>query len=603
MDILDRIKTIEESGCLSTTEIMNLRTNPQIYFDKWAIEYKKEYKDEDLDMNTQLSVDYTELYVLYLLNKGNRTQDEINYLLKFKNAFLKELSSNKVQYISSLILNDETVKRLFNDKEKEIVKKYKRDVKAAVVTIYDKLQNKQSITKNEEAIFFKYIGRVDFAKKTKIKEMRDFVVRSNIGNRRNYSTFEKQFLCRYLAINKCIDKKIPIIIPYVTSTDLYGKKTSWNGLHTGFSKGSIVQISQDFLRSNGFVEVDKHGLAHVVFHEYEHWNQYFNTSKNYLNSTTYIYAKSRILRHGLSKTNFDEYMRNYIYKESERFANIKAYVETSVLVRELIGRNRISDYLYSKAFETRAALTRGVQRDENGNLFYIGDFNIEQLERILKANPQYLNQYPIMANFFNKDGSMRSFKDLISLYTPYSIGSNYDAMDAFEEILEYHVLHDGLKKIDIRSMDREDVLSLLIVLQNSLENQIRACKNMLDSYPDFEVVPREGEKEENIEKRRNAAKKQIELTNYLFKRRAQVIKELMDFAYRNKPAIDRYCDWNADRRFKGDPNARFTRFNMVFYGYNGLETIKTRIVDNPNVVKGGLASDIEDISNYGRRFK
>ena len=387
---------------------MCLRSNPQLYFDNSRIEYEKEYNDDDLDMKTQLSIDYVELYVLHLLRKSNRNQDEINYLKAFKNNFLKELSSNKINYISSLILNIDVVNKLFNDKEQETVKKYKRDVKAAAITIFDKLKSKQPITKKEEAIFFKYIGRVDFEKKEKIKEMREFVVRTNIESNKSYSTFEKQFLCRYLAIKKCLDKKIPIIIPYVTSTDLYGKKTSWNGLHTGFSNGSIVQISQDFLRSNNFVETDKHGLAHVVFHEYEHWNQYFNTSKNYLNPTTYIYAKSRILRHGLSKTNFDEYMRNYTYKESERFANIKAYVETSVLVRELIGRNRISDYLYSKAFETRAALTRGVQRDENGNLFYIGDFNIEQLERILKTNPQYLNQYPIMANFFNKDGSTMS---------------------------------------------------------------------------------------------------------------------------------------------------------------------------------------------------
>ena len=593
-----RVKCIEESRVFSTNEIILLQTDPATFLKLVDFEKNKELNDEDLDVKTQLAIDYVECYSLNLLEKSNRTPEETKFLMDLRDVILNEIKNGNVAFISSQFLKKNIVNGFFKANDIEIVKKYKEDVRAAAFAIFEKIKHGEKCTSKEQLIFFKYLTSNLSSTNEKVREAIDYIVKDNIENDKPYSIFEKQFLACYLAYEKSMNNNIPYIKPYITSIDLQNKKPSWGGLHIGYSSGSIIQINQKMVRAKKFVDAKDHGLAHVVLHEYEHWNQYYNTENNILNSTSYIYAKSRILRSGLSKNGFDEYMKNYLYKESERFANIKAYRETARLVGRFFKKTALEHNLQVNAMNLERQLDRGIQYDSDNNLFYIGDYNIEKMEEALKKNPQLLEKYPIMKNFYNLDGSFKSFQDVISIYTKYSIAKNYEALETFDEVLEYKITHGELNSLDFNKMDREDVLSILIILQDYLERQIKACKNMLDSYGNPNITQKAGESDEDFVKRRDNIQKQIDLTNFVFRRRAKMIKEIMNFAYRNKDNIDKYCKWNSDRRFKGDKNARITNFANVFYGYNGIRTVDSRIDSNPNVANSELVDEIRELASF-----
>ncbi len=601
-DILSRLKCFEETRAFTPNEINRLKTDPTMYSGLMDYEYYNEVNNRDLDTKAQVAIDYAELYCLYLLEKNNRTVEESNYLIKIKEKLLQDLNNRNPAYVSSRLIRSSVVNKLFNADEIAAVKKYQSDVRAAFFTISEKIKTRQKCTPKELSIFFKFLIINLGTENEKIKEMIDFVVKDNIENKRDYSIFEKQFLICYLAYDKCKRKNLPMIKPYLTSIDLEGKRPTWGGLHIGFNSGSIVQINQKVAMLKDLVEREDHGLAHVVYHEYEHWNQCYNMKNNLLNPTTYIYSKSRLLRGALGerdnngRVTYDEYISNYLFKETERFANIRAFRETGILVGKYF-KNTVLEYrLHENATLLERQLERGAQYDRDGNIHYIGDYNIEKMEEVLKRNPGLLNSFPILRNFYNDDGSLKSFHDLISVYTKYSMARDYEALDTFEEVLEYKISHE--ETVDISKMNNEDVLSLLIILQDYLDKQIRSCKNILDSYGDPVIKRKEGESEETFNRRKYNIQRQIDLTNSIFRRKAKMIKTIMSFAYKNREFIEKYCSWNAERRFSGDKTARLTRFNSVFYGYNGIGTIDSRIESNPNVANSELIDDIRDISNY-----
>jgi len=600
---LTKLKAIEESRVFSTDELRRLRTDPAMYYRLNDLEYSRELNDQDIKIKTQLGIDYIEFYCLQLLNKSDRTPEESRYLIGIRNKLIEDFKNKNFAYINSRLINGQLLDKLFLPSDIEEIRRYQADVRAAFLTIYEKMKMKEKCTPKELSIFFKYLTNHIGSESPKIKEIIDFVVKDNIENDKEYSIFEKQFLASYLAYKKCKEKGMPLIKPYITSVDIEGKKPSWGGLHTGYPSESIIQISQRVARDKKFIDSHDHGFAHVVLHEYEHWSQCYNAKNNKLSPSSYIYAKMRILRVGLTDEHFDEYKSNYSYKECERFANIEAFKETGRLVGEYFRRTALEHNLYVNASELRRQLDRGVQVDNRRNMYYIGDYNIEKMSEIIKGNPSLLDTYPIFRNFYNKDGSIKSFQDLISVYTQYSIAKDYDSIDTFEEILEYKISHGELRSISFNEMNAEDILSLLIILQDYLDRQIRACKNMLDTYNDPHIVRREGEDEQKFLQRKEKTEKVIATTNYIFRRRAAMIKEIMNFAYINKAFIDRYCEWNAQRRLKGNANARLTQFNTVFYGDNGIRTIDTRIDSNPNVAESEIVDEIRELSSFvpGRR--
>ena len=98
----------------------------------------------------------------------------------------------------------------------------------------------------------------------------------------------------------------------------------------------------------------------------------------------------------------------------------------------------------------------------------------------------------------------------------------------------------------------------------------------------------------------NKSDRTPEESRYLIGIRNKLIEDFKNknFAYINKAFIDRYCEWNAQRRLKGNANARLTQFNIVFYGDNGIRTIDTRIDSNPNVAESEIVDEIRELSSF-----
>ena len=294
--------------------------------------------------------------------------------------------------------------------------------------VYSKMKNNQIISQDELNIICTYFSKRRFYENENYKEkysvLISYIFNVFVNNSNKYK-FTPQILdaiLNYAPIQYSLhlrNKKDfnPYNIRIIASDYLRGKE--FLGPAISLSSENKVIMNRDFLNikfdsiSDSKVAYRKKGndftfLMIVLFHEMTHNYQNFLSKKPELNDNGLSYAISKILHKELH-----DYKDNHDNDDMEIFATVTGWHICRDFFQEhfpiLQDNNKKSELLNNcknNSIYTLARHSFAIKSDKENKLFTRDDYDFENLAKIIKNKPNYLNLFPCLKRFFNNEGEI-----------------------------------------------------------------------------------------------------------------------------------------------------------------------------------------------------
>lgn len=246
------------------------------------------------------------------------------------------------------------------------------------------------------------------------------IINKLINNQKKLEKLEKKLLIKYSIREKCNYYNYPIVnVEFIDGEDIPEDKKESGGWYD--AKKETIFISSntlnDFFEKNqGYpfysgVSNELERMIFVSLHECEHYFQHYDFVNNQFNLRTYYWTVYKISK----MNNPNEYPVNYSYKQIENYANIQGWNDTGIFLarHHYTGNINIMPFLQSFA---RQELSH--QKAEKTDL--IEYYNVLCLLSKCKDNPNIIDNYPILNEFFvsegNEKGSLKKTDLLIAQY-------------------------------------------------------------------------------------------------------------------------------------------------------------------------------------------
>ena len=306
----------------------------------------------------------------------------------------------------------------------------------------------------------------------------------------NVSIYGKEFLMKFIGYEKC--QKLGLEIPpmYITSIHIFDKtKPDFNGLHYA----DTISINYELLNHDGNKEYVEFGVKNLtkwiqtINHELQHYKQNVDMQKGKFSLSAWNYIKSSILRTYLSKKDFNEYMINYKFVETEREANILGWQETASFL------NTYSPHFQNEIKEATALSTQtlqtakyGMKKNDNNkqSIFGIEKYNIEHISKIIKENPHLLQQYKQLNLIFNQNG-VKDLNTLIKEYT-YILSNNKgkekEVNDFYNEVFSYYFIRLDMSKINLNNLSNKEQFNMFGIISDLYKRECESLKDMMDVF-------------------------------------------------------------------------------------------------------------------------
>ena len=238
-----------------------------------------------------------------------------------------------------------------------------------------------------------------------------------------------------------------------------------------------VNVSSRYMYSNLKV-------LHTALHESQHVIQDLELDKGSDLSPAGYYSFVFKLFTSVPQTNNsydDEYMRNYDFFEIETDANEVAISSINAHLKHLFLKNNIHieklsnsiDYLRHKVFGKKPTYKSYKVLGDTAVPLY--NYNIERFDEIVSGNPILIKKYPILADIFNIDGSLKTLEEFLNNDKYSIIKNDYILNMVFNEQLTPETLEN------LGDSTKERALRLLtITFEKQLLNMISIYENYSD---------------------------------------------------------------------------------------------------------------------------
>ena len=229
-------------------------------------------------------------------------------------------------------------------------------------------------------------------------------------------------------------------LPYSVDINLFARESNLGGhendYHVFLNKNSkfrstLAQFTQC--------------VCHENRHAYQEYNSQFKNNKN-----GFDLASISLLRKYYKSSNpkvYDIYKTNYRYQSIELDAESAGYFNSRVILN-MLGRKDLADTILEERQERLDRRDLYVEMINEDNTKSSRDhFIVSRLDEILKYHPEELNNYPLLNAFYNKDGSRRSFGNLIGN----TIKEDTETRDLFQHYFNESICSGALDSLDLKT--------------------------------------------------------------------------------------------------------------------------------------------------------
>lgn len=463
----------------------------RLYEEKYQSIYKDNYNSQ-----SALEFDILENEMIKLLEKKDRTQTEEQLLESYKNYIIKYLNQYPEMFITSKLITKDNISRIFFKKDYEKVKKYRENYYKEALQLYTRYIRKEPLTKGEEKRLFCYfqatIGEVNTPN---MQNAQKLLVRE-VLRRNQVDLTGKKYLIDYFTHRKCQRKNLPVAKVYIGNKTTYNDPMG-NAYGMSIADTGTICIKESFLKEPGKNKDKKYNLTnntlliHVINHELEHFSDSHDYSNDKITIGAWKMLKNRLLRNYLSTEDFNEYLANYNYKESERTANKWGYRETESILLEFLPKEEIEEdinELNNRRKETDYGIAEAYQMDSKKMPETLEKYNIENLENIVFSNKELVKKHRLLQLFFETNGRRKSTENIIREYTGLLTNQQIDKdqkrnySEIYSEIFDYIFQTTDLELFSISNLSKEEQIVWYKEIKNSYERECRRLKQMMDIY-------------------------------------------------------------------------------------------------------------------------
>ncbi len=459
------------------------------------------YNGKDINGENELLFDIFENEIIIILEKPEeaRTDQERRILDYTKKSYLQIIKKCYPHFCELLVtcklFQKPYSEKLFKDDYVKISEFYNK-VSNEVVLLYKKYMDNEELTNREQVLLFKYLISCLSSNNPAFQNIFQNVVKRILGNKLNVNIFGKEFLIKYIVKEKCQRLGIPFAPTYIGNNYLYGNQKLENpGMHQGYT----IIIQQELMKLDLSKPSESWGVSRfallvaVISHELEHYNQEYEMANGKISISAWNYTVSSLLRKDLSTKEWNEYMANYDYVETEHEANLAGWREAAtflntyspMFIDDIKGANK----LYSRIRLTdKYAHKKEIDSLKNIKSFDREKYNIKHLHRIIKANPNLLKENPVLSIIFDENG-LKNLGKLVKEYTEYIKSDNPNLKDIekiFYEAFDYYFSTMDLNEIDkhIDKFPLEEQYVIFGLIANRFDNECVSLKDMMDCYND-----------------------------------------------------------------------------------------------------------------------
>lgn len=411
-----------------------------------------------------------------------------NDILKYRDYLYGLFINDPFVVNESLLFKKNVLRLLFTDEQCARIKEFKDSYTIQIKHVATKISKGLPITKEEKNNLLGFlignINRNDYP----FLVMKQNMVGYLMQNPHNNSILEKEFLLKFVGSEVAKEYNIPPVEIYI-SDDRLNTKSHDGANGTSYGNTSIISINRKTVLSKDEELQEKFQqykftppivkLIQTVAHETNHSKQEYEVGKNIISYSSLESIRRTLFAKYLSK---DEYHTNYFDSEIETDSNIAGWLYTTKFL-EKYNQNLVKsmDHSCSSAILESYRTSLGTKRNSKTTMLK-DKYNVRYLDGIIKRNPQELQNYPQLLEFYNKDGSRKGFMDLID-----SQEKNSNSKDSrLDEIYnEYYLdmLDSGLHNTDLNVLSTEQqfktVLKMNDILQTELKNISRSITVLL----------------------------------------------------------------------------------------------------------------------------
>ncbi len=455
-----------------------------------SVRYKGKQADEAIEQwiidNPFITIDYTnldnenitniELIENYILKNIRSLKPEVkNFVVNYLNNVYKGFLDNPEKYITSPLLKDELVNKISAPEYLEKYKNKKQEVLNSSWKIYQKSLTESINDKEKDLLSNFFIKMIDtdnenlknamsqYAKKI----IRESCIETEKDGEINFeylpisemNTSELRFIAFYASRFVNRDNLVRNVhIVNFNSTETEGIKEPG-----GNYSNEIIRITK---KSSIISDLDR--FLQVMCHETEHAIQEY-ASKNEDSVIALDTATDKILRDYLTTEKYNPYMNNYQYSEIETDANEMGWHYSSALLSTLGLQNRAKRQIDRESEEVKSNNFEFSFKQNPQNQFVtLEEMQIDELRKIIKENPELKQEYPVLQNFYNNDGTEKPFEELIVDASKSSRGG--ETYELYKNYLIYQARQDSFSNLDLSRFNDEEKARIYITATKLLSD-------------------------------------------------------------------------------------------------------------------------------------
>ena len=380
------------------------------------------------------------------------------------------------EFLTNIVLRDANLRKKINQKFlpsstsnniEYAIEKYKRRLHS----IYNKILKGEKISQFELNLYSDYLySSRDFSNK-KGENFAKYLF-NNIKQQDNYKTTPCIIgaISSYFTQEYQLDEEVKNSRFFVANYDFAKKVTlahsSGNKRYCVFARDIIDNISlyncSSLFKSRTSKNIDLYWIMMVSFHELTHQHQKLEMLRENLSSSGLCYGIRQVFNKYMPKIETQEecikdYKVNHNSDEIEIQADEEGWRQSRKFIKKYINENNLKIITpdgkkYNKwslaitnerAIEARRtfSLKKNIQTKQ---LKYYAEFDLENLEKIMKAHPEEIEKVPILKNVFDEHGNFKIreiFTSNLAKNSEEDVISRNSSHNAGLEILTYILIY------------------------------------------------------------------------------------------------------------------------------------------------------------------
>ena len=451
-----------------------------MYSEEWINKYGEDYiynflkngGNIKLTSHNEDDITFSIAIENYLVKYRNSSDKVINYYL---DSLFESFYNNPLFYAYSYILSNQLIVDSIinnNDKRKKLYEAGKKRLINGWKNTYEKFMNDEPVNINDKNKLIVLLIRGIRKGTKKNKELIDnFVYKLLQKNEVPNNDFEKLLIFNY-ASRYTLGKRYKMIDTFIKIGNLENEdKTTFRG---GYEQNGFIVLNDHPSNYPFYKTLDE--MIQCACHETTHAIQEQQAINDPYNVHAMEMAIQKLFAHSEYKTG-DNYLFNEIEEDAQRNGYYNAGILYSMADRSDISMELIrkkNDYIKGRRFQYEYVTIM-----ENGKKVIMSKekYNVENIRKIVKNNPNLINKYPVLNNLFDKNGNHKTLEEMLK-----EDFKSHDIKNMYKDFIIYDIRHDGLNNIDLNNKDEEYKYNVLSKLCDTLDDFTDKANKIIRDY-------------------------------------------------------------------------------------------------------------------------